>query len=295
MRTDGDTWDIISGVGITALGVATFRATETAQPDALIRDDCARLFIEAAGEPRSLRALAAPDEAEFLPVARLIGVRTKFFDEFFLSAAASGVRQAVILAAGLDARGYRLDWPVGATVFEIDQPKVLDFKHQVLADNEVVPRAVLRAVPVDLRDDWPAALFEAGFDADRPTAWSAEGLLPYLPGAAQDALFERIDTLSCPGSRLAVEGFSGGRPDIARISRAATQEMATSPFGDVDVTELFYNDERTDPSQWLTDRGWRVDSADVTELSARYGRPVPELPGDMADMHDVAAYLTAIK
>ncbi|MFF3570841.1 class I SAM-dependent methyltransferase [Nocardia jiangxiensis] len=294
MRTDGDTWDIISSVGITALGVATFRATETAQPDALIRDDCARLFVEAAAEPRSLQALAAPGDAEFLPVARLIGVRTKFFDEFFLAAAAAGVRQAVILAAGLDARGYRLDWPVGASVFEIDQPKVLDFKHQVLADNEVVPRAVLRAVPVDLRDDWPAALFDAGFDADRPTAWSAEGLLPYLPGAAQDALFERIDTLSAPGSRVAVEGFSG-RPDIARISQAATQEMATSPFGDVDVTQLFYNDERTDPVQWLTDRGWQVDSADVTELSARYGRPVPELTGGSADMHNVAAYLTATK
>lgn len=294
MRTDGDTWDIVSSVGITALGVATFRATETAQPDALIRDDCARLFVEAAGEPRSLRALDSPD-AEFLPVARIMGLRTKFFDEFFLSAAASGVRQAVILAAGLDARGYRLDWPVGASVFEIDQPKVLDFKLRVLADNEVVPRAVLRTVPVDLRDDWPAALCEAGFDADRPTAWSAEGLLPYLPGAAQDAMFERIDTLSAPGSRLAVEGFSGGRPDIARISKAATREMATSPFGDIDVTELFYDDERTDPIQWLTDRGWQVDSADVTALSARYGRPVPELPAEMADMHDVAAYLTAIK
>ncbi len=294
MRTDGDTWDIVSSVGITALGVATFRATETAQPDALIRDDCARLFVEAAGEPRSLRALDSPD-AEFLPVARIMGLRTKFFDEFFLSAAASGVRQAVILAAGLDARGYRLDWPVGASVFEIDQPKVLDFKLRVLADNEVVPRAVLRTVPVDLRDDWPAALCEAGFDADRPTAWSAEGLLPYLPGAAQDAMFERIDTLSAPGSRLAVEGFSGGRPDIARISKAATREMATSPFGDIDVTELFYDDKRTDPIQWLTDRGWQVDSADVTALSARYGRPVPELPAEMADMHDVAAYLTAIK
>ncbi|WP_067674269.1 class I SAM-dependent methyltransferase [Nocardia miyunensis] len=294
MRTDGDTWDIISSVGITALGVATFRAVETAQPDALIHDDCAPLFIEAAGEPRSLQALATPGEAEFLPVARMTGVRTKFFDEFFLAAAASGVRQAVILASGLDARGYRLDWPVGTTVFEIDQPKVLEFKHQVLSDNEVVPRAVLRTVPVDLRNDWPAALSAAGFDADRPTAWSAEGLLPYLPSAAQDALFERIHTLSAPGSHLAVEGFSG-RPDIARISAAAKQEMSTSPFGDIDVTALFYDDERTDPIQWLTDRGWRVDSANVTELSARYDRPAPELPGDLGGMHDVAAYMTATK
>ncbi|MQY20621.1 class I SAM-dependent methyltransferase [Nocardia macrotermitis] len=294
MRTDGDTWDIVSSVGITALGVATFRATETALPDALIRDEYARLFVEAAAEPRSLQALAAPEDSEFLPVARLIGVRTKFFDEFFLAAAAAGVRQAVILAAGLDARAYRLDWPIGASVFEIDQPKVLDFKHQVLADNEVAPRAVLRAVGVDLRDDWPGALFDAGFDADRPTAWSAEGLLPYLPGAAQDSLFERIDTLSAPGSQLAVEGFSG-RPDIARISRAANQEMATSPFGDVDVAELFYADDRADPVQWLTDRGWQVNSADVTELATRYGRPVPRLPEGMGDMHDVAVYTTATK
>lgn len=292
MRTDGDTWDIVSSVGVTALGVATFRATETTQPDALIRDDCARLFVEAAGEPRSLQALADPGDS--LPVARMIGVRSKFFDEFFLTAAASGVRQAVIVAAGLDARGYRLDWPVGATVFEIDQPKVLEFKHQVLADNEVVPRAVLRAVPVDLRDDWPAALYDAGFDADRPTAWSAEGLLPYLPGAAQDALFERIDTLSAPGSRLAVEGLAG-RPDTAHISQVASSVMSTSVFGDIDVTGLFYNDERAEPIQWLIDRGWQVDSANLSELCARYGRPAPEFPESMDIMRDMAAYLTATK
>jgi methyltransferase (TIGR00027 family) len=204
----------------------------------------------------------------------------------------------VIVAAGLDARSYRLDWPVATTVFEIDQPKVLDFKQQVMADNGIAPRAVLRTVPVDLRENWPATLHAAGFDADRPTAWSAEGLLPYLPGAAQDALFERIDTLSAPGSRLSVEGFRY-RPDPARMQAIETdlfeKRQTQNPFGDLDVTQLFYDDERSDPAQWLTDRGWEVDGASLDDLAARYGRPPFEVPEEMGDMRDLSVYLTASK
>jgi len=298
VRTDGDTWDIVSSVGLTALGVAAFRAVESAKPDAFIHDDCARLFVEAAGESKFLDLLNAPPGTDPLPGGEMMGLRTKFFDDFFTAAAAAGIRQAVIVAAGLDARTYRLDWPVATTVFEIDQPKVLDFKQQVMVDHVIAPRAVLRTVPVDLRDNWPAALHAAGFDADRPTAWSAEGLLPYLPGAAQDALFERIDTLSVPGSRLSVEGFRH-RPDPVRM-QSIEQEMfekhqAQNPFGDLDVTQLFYDDERSDPAQWLTDRGWHVDSSSLDDLATRYDRPRFELPEEMADMLDLSVYLAASK
>lgn len=182
MRTDGDSWDIVSSVGLTALGVATFRALETVRPDALIQDDFARWFVEAAGEPHFTGLLADPSSLGDMPVSGFMGSRTKFFDEFFSTATSSGVSQALILAAGLDARAYRLDWPTGTTVFEVDQPQVLKFKEEVLADHGAKAKADRRPVAVDLRDDWPAALHAAGFDPGKPTAWSVEGLLAYLPG-----------------------------------------------------------------------------------------------------------------
>ncbi|WP_234293581.1 SAM-dependent methyltransferase, partial [Nocardia jinanensis] len=178
MRTDGDEWDIVTSVGLTALGVATFRALESARPDPFIRDDYAELFVRSAGEPRFLDILADPPTLAGSPlVPGFIGLRTRFFDDFFRSAGADGIAQVVILAAGLDARAYRLDWPAGTTVFEIDQPEVLEFKNQVLAEHAAKPRAARHTVAVDLRSDWPAALTAAGWIPDAATAWSAEGLL----------------------------------------------------------------------------------------------------------------------
>ena len=142
-----------------------------------------------------------------------MAIRTKFFDEFFLDATAAGIRQAVILASGLDSRAYRLPWPAGTTVYEIDQPDVIDFKTRTLADIGAEPTADRRTVAIDLRNDWPTALTEAGFDPNQPTAWSAEGLLGYLPPEAQDRLLDTITALSAPGSRFATE--SGPNVDPA--------------------------------------------------------------------------------
>ncbi|WP_345351075.1 class I SAM-dependent methyltransferase [Rhodococcus olei] len=296
MRTDGDNWDIVSSVGRTALGVATFRALETARPDALIEDHYARWFVEAAGDEQFTALLADPSPLEDLPFffPGFMGVRTRFFDDHFDSAAADGVTQAVIVAAGLDARAYRLDWPAGATVYEVDQPKVLEFKAEVLAAHGARPRADRRVVAVDLREDWPAALTAAGFDPDRPTAWSAEGLLPYLPGAAHDALFDRIDGLSAGGSRIAVDGFGAGM-DVRRFVALRDKYFGDRPFGGMDVAALFYDDERADPDRWLTDHGWTVRRCTPIELATSYGVQIPELPEDLADLARTAAYLTAAK
>ena len=117
----------------------------------------------------------------------------------------------MILASGLDARAYRLDWPTGTTVFEIDQPQVIELKTATLAGLGAEPTADLRAVPIDLRHDWPTALRHAGFDADQPTAWIAEGLLAFLPPEAQDRLLDNVTTLSAKGSRLAAESSSTQR------------------------------------------------------------------------------------
>lgn len=296
MRTDGDVWDIVSSVGLTALGVATFRALESTAPDPLIRDDYAPLFVAASGHQHFIGLLADPSQLDDIPlVPGFMGFRTKFFDDFFLAAAASGVRQAVIVAAGLDARAHRLDWPAGTTVFEIDQPKVLEFKERVLTESGARPKAERRTVAVDLREDWPAALRQAGFDPREPAAWSAEGLLPYLPGAAQDKLFESIDGLSVPGSGLAVESFVAGT-DVKRFANMEKKYFdRCNPFGDVDPAELFYDDERADPARWLAEHGWSVRAASPSELSASYGRSVQDLPEELDELWRQPRLLTAVR
>ncbi|MGW5381497.1 SAM-dependent methyltransferase [Nocardia sp. NPDC003963] len=295
MRTEGDAWDIVTGVGLTALGVATFRALETAAPDPLIRDEYAEMFVRAAGEPHFLDILADPPTlAGASLVPGFMGLRTKFFDDFFRAATGDGIAQVVILAAGLDARAYRLEWPAGTTVFEIDRPEVLEFKDRVLAEHGAVPGADRRTVAVDLRSDWPAALSAAGADPAAATAWSAEGLLPYLPGAAQDALFDHIGRLSPSGSRIAVESA----PDSAANSGFAkleTKYFDKNPFGDIDPAELFYSDERADPEEWLRSHGWSVHAAAPADLATAYGVVLPELPEELDQHWKRPRYLSAVR
>jgi methyltransferase (TIGR00027 family) len=216
-RTADDSWDIATSVGATAVMVALARAAETASDDPLIRDPFAEPLVstpELDGVREQVAAWWAgdrEDEVDFAVGAQQMinyqAVRTHFFDAYFTQATGAGIRQVVILAAGLDSRAYRLAWPDGTVVYEIDLPKVLEYKAQTLARHGAEPTTDRRAVPVDLRDDWPQALRDAGFDPARPTAWLAEGLLPFLPAAAQEAMFDSVDQLSGPGSRAAVEIF----------------------------------------------------------------------------------------
>ena len=217
-RTADDSWNIATSVGATAVMVALARAAETASADPLIRDQFAELLVstpELEGVREQVAAWwAGPDpddDADFTVDSQQMinyqAVRTHFFDAYFAEATAAGMRQVVILAAGLDSRAYRLAWPDDTVVYEIDLPKVLEYKAETLAGHGATPVAELRPVPVDLRHDWPQALRDAGFDPTRPTAWLAEGLLPFLPGSAQEAMFASIDTLSGSGSWVAVEIF----------------------------------------------------------------------------------------
>lgn len=293
-RTDNDSWEITQSVGSTALGVAAARAAETESENPLIRDPFARVFLDAVGDGMwslyadpTLLAQASEIDPQVQARARMLvdfmATRTAFFDEFFLEAADSGVRQVVILAAGLDARAWRLPWPDGTVVYELDQPKVLEFKTATLQRHGATPTAQLVNVPIDLRQDWPKALQEAGFDPERPSAWSAEGLVRYLPAEAQDLLFERIDALSAPGSRLASnvpgEGFID--PDLVRRQREEMQRMraVAAHVTDADmpaVEDLWYAAERTALPEWLRDRGWEASAVDFPGLMARYGRSVAD-------------------
>src|SRR5579875_1797962 len=239
-RRDDDQWDIISGVGYTALLVAGWRAVHAVSPQPLAQDDYARHFITAAADPYLTGLLANPPTTENATTfPRLYGVQTRFFDDFFVAAADHGIRQAVIVAAGLDSRAYRLRWAAGTTVFEIDQPKVLEFKARVLTERGASPTAERRDVAADLREDWSIPLLAAGFQPGEPTAWSVEGLLPYLTGAAQHALFTRIDRLSASGSRLAV-GALGSRLDSGRLAALEETYPGVNMSGDVEFSALTY-------------------------------------------------------
>ena len=295
-RSDDDEWDIVSSVGYTALLVAGWRALHATSAQPLVRDDYAKHFIAASADPFLNAALADPGTSEGATAfPRLYGVQTRFFDEFFTAAAEDGLRQAVIVAAGLDSRAYRLTWPSGTTVFEVDQPKVLEFKTTVLAQHAAEPAADRRDVAADLRDDWSIPLRNNGFDAELPTAWSVEGILPYLTGDAQDTLFGRITELSASGSRLGI-GALGSCLDQDRLVALEGSYPGLNLSGDVDFSTLTYDDAtKTKPAQWLADHGWTVDPVRTNpELQREYGRTPPQVDLDLDEiMH--SEYITATR
>ena len=270
-RTHDDSWDITESVGATALGVAMARAAESDCDCPLFTDRYAQFFIDAATE----RGWDSSGVAKRLPIMRgYAAARTKWFDEFFIAAGAGGIDQAVILAAGLDARAWRLPWGNGSVVYEIDQPQGLAFKADTLAARGARPTVRYQAVPIDLRSDWPTALRDAGFDPSAPTAWSAEGLLPYLPATGQDLLFERIDTLSARDSRIGVEALSPSFFDPEYLERRRQYLRGDGP----DIPDLWFIEERTDLKTWLAGRGWAVTSIEAPKLMERHDRrPAPEL------------------
>ncbi len=263
-RSNDDSWDLASSVGVTATIVATSRALAAQGPEPLLDDPYAEPLVRAVGLAASLRILDGETSLEDDPMqnrktsTEQMLVWTRFFDDFFTSATEAGIGQAVILASGLDTRAYRLGWPAGTVVYEIDQPEVIEFKTSTLADLGATPNAEHRAIGIDLRDDWPAALRAGGFDVDQPTAWSAEGLLPYLSSEAQDRLFDNITALSAPGSQLATEHI----PDQAASDEGAqrfTERWQREGF-DLDAADLLYQGERNFVGDYLTGHGWQVTS-----------------------------------
>jgi methyltransferase (TIGR00027 family) len=277
LRSDDDQWDIVSGVGYTALLVAGWRALHAVSPQPLVRDEYAKVFIAASQDPYLAGVLANPgttdDETAF---PRLYGVQTRFFDDFFSGAGDAGIRQAVIVAAGLDSRAYRLEWPDGTSVFEIDLPKVLEFKGRVLSEHGAMPTASRVEVAADLRTDWSRPLEAAGFDTERPSAWSVEGILPYLTDEAQNTLFTRISGLSAPGSRIAI-GALGSRLDHDQLEALETNHPGVNVSGDVDFSALTY-EPKGEPAEWLAAHGWSVEPVRNTlDLQAGYGMTPPDV------------------
>jgi methyltransferase (TIGR00027 family) len=317
-RSEDNTWDITESVGATAFGAAEWRAREAEHDRPLFADRYARLFLDAA-EWRAREAehdrplFTDPYARLFLDAAtargwssqfgdelfaqmqettdprfmrRLLatwsylGSRTKWFDDF-ITASGVDVMQAVVLAAGLDARAWRLPWKPGSAIYEIDQPAVLAFKTETLRSHDA--ELACRYIPIghDLRQDWPKALCNNGFDPHQPTAWLAEGLLPYLPATAQDLLLDRIRALSAKGSRIAVDALSASvfspenrarlKAHFDRARAAVTQGGGEMP----DTWDLWFDEQRTDVCDLLRKHGWQVEAVEVRDLMASYHRDVP--------------------
>jgi methyltransferase (TIGR00027 family) len=312
-RYEGDTWDLASSVGVTATMVAAARAMASRADKPLINDPFAEPLVRAVGVDLLARLASGElDPSELNDVhdgtsvsdgspgamSRMtdnMAVRTKFFDEFFSDATKAGIKQAVILASGLDSRAYRLTWPAGTVVYEIDQPQVIEFKTQTLAELGAAPTTDRRVVAIDLREDWPAALRAAGFDPAQPTAWSAEGLLGYLPPEAQDRLLDTVTELSAPGSRFALESARNIEPGdqekmIERMRRIAEHWRAHG--FDLDMTGLVYLGDRNEAAPYLADRGWQLNGSSVEELFAANGlAPFEDNDARMGDLLYVSGTL----
>ncbi|MDT5349140.1 MAG: hypothetical protein QOH91_2427 [Mycobacterium sp.] len=285
-RAHDDNWDLASSVGATATMVAAGRAMATKDPRGLINDPFAEPLVRAVGldfftkmMDGELDMTAIEDFSPTRAQAMVDGmaVRTKYFDDYFVNATGTGVRQVVILASGLDSRAYRLPWPTeptGTVVYEVDQPQVIEFKTRTLADIGAEPTTTRRTIPIDLRADWPAALKAAGLDTSAPTAWLAEGLLIYLPPDAQDRLFDNITALSVSGSTIATEFV----PGIVDFDIERVQGMS-NPFRehgvDIDMASLVYTGERNHVLDYLTAKGWNVAGVTRAELFSSNGLDVP--------------------
>ncbi|MEU6389497.1 SAM-dependent methyltransferase [Streptomyces sp. NPDC046939] len=254
---------------VTAVIVAASRAVETGGERPLFEDVFAAEFVRAAGMseafPVSHAQIGLRENAENLrALARVTALRTRFLDDYF---AEVPLTQVVILAAGLDTRAFRLPWPKGCTVFEIDHGSVLDFKQNVLDKADARARCDRRPVPVDLRTDWGGALVRAGFDPEQPTAWLAEGLLPFLPPTAEGRLLDRMHELSAFGSTVAVWAVAADIPGAD-----ATVRSTITDFG-IDIDQVTNSEPRRDARAHLASLGWTVTESTVDELGERYGRP----------------------
>ena len=277
-RTEHDTWDPATSVGTTATLVATARALATRA--GLINDPYAEPLVSAVGTDfftkvanGELALSDLGDDNGLALLTDLFAVRTRFFDNFLTDACRAGIRQAVILASGLDTRPYRLWWPPGTTVFEIDQPRVIDFKTQTMRSMNATPSANRRALGIDLRRDWPEALRRVGFDAGQPTVWIAEGLfIGFLSPATQDRLLDNLTELSAPGSRAAADYLPEHQRPLLTQEHALADRWRRFGFKDA-MGELTYPDEHHDPAESLAALGWRTIVTGLGELFTATGLP----------------------
>jgi methyltransferase (TIGR00027 family) len=300
-RTNDDSWNLANSVGATATMVAAARAAASRGSDPIAYDPFAEHLVRAVGSDfftqlasgeLAFDAFGDATISGWMP--DLFGVRTRYFDEFVTSSSRAGIRQTVNVASGLDSRAYRLEWPVDAVLYEIDQHEVIDFKRSALMRLGAAPEVELHTVGADLRQDWSSVLLSTGFDALAPSAWIVEGLMiGYLPGDAQDRLLQDITKLSAPGSRLVADHVPGSFDTLAEQMRQIGQDWRAMGF-DGDFGDLFFSGaDHNDVQRFLRDRGWTTTGVSLADLFTAVG--VAGTSGSMGDGAEGVMYLTATR
>lgn len=273
MSADG----VPTGVGKTALGVAAVRAMESGRADRLFDDPLAAAFLAAApgafdAEQRAAEGASADEASWGRTFAEHAALRTKFFDDHLLHAADAGARQVVLLAAGLDTRAYRLPWPAGTHLCEVDTSDVLGFKEEVIAEQQGRPACTRAVVEADLREDWLTALVTSGFNPAARTAWLAEGIMIYLSAEEAAGLFSAISSASTPGATVAFEYFDPGEdPTRLQAARSKTMQQYTA----------LWKGGLPDPVGWLREHGWRSEARGWQPVGHDYGRNVRRANGGL--------------
>jgi methyltransferase (TIGR00027 family) len=282
-RTRDDSWDLKTSVGATATLVAAARAVARRQTDPVIRDPFAEVLVRAVGLKLFTQLVDGTIEFSDLGVDWMpayFGMRSGSLDDFVLDACRSGIRQAVILASGLDFRAYRLSWPPAMSIYEIDQPRVVEWKQGALTRLGWAPAEGHHCVGIDLRHDWPTALRQAGFDDAQPTVWIIEGLLiGYWPPEAHDELLDAITTLSAAGSRLGADYVDSPRTDSLGENLRKHHAMWNERDPGIGLRSVTFAGQHTDPAAYLAERGWTTRSADLASVFHAAGRTAPTSDG----------------
>ena len=268
-----------SALHATARWTAAVRAGERERMDCLVDDPWA---AELAG-PEGLAWLAERSPDAVLPIV----IRTRYFDDWLRATAIDGpVRQVVLLAAGLDTRAWRLPWPAGVTLFELDRAEVLEAKAAVLERAGASPACERRTVAADLASDWGPVLRDAGLDAGAPVAWLAEGVLFYLPEDVIAHVLATVTSLSAPWSRLAF--------DI--VNHALLAFPYTKAWLDMQAAAgAPWIGAMDDPAATLEPMGWAATLAQPGEPVANHGRwTLPVAPASMREAPH-SWYVTAVR
>ncbi|KOV79915.1 methyltransferase [Nocardia sp. NRRL S-836] len=261
------------GVARTAVLIAAARANEQRRLHRLFDDPLAEGLVAAAGSANDLNGVRTLAGDHFV-------LRTRYFDDQLLVAAQP---QVVLMAAGLDTRAFRIDWPPGTTVYELDLPGLLEFKDDALRDLGAEPTCERVVVPCDLRDDWATSLIHAGFDPKRPTAWLLEGLFMFLPPVAGERIMHWVSALSARGSTLALEHVNRAFRELPQM-KAVQQRFDTMDAGWCSDVE--------DPVAWLSGHGWHATVTHQVDLAARHERPVPAIT-DPREVGDARIWLAS--
>lgn len=250
----------------TAYWTAAVRALEHARPDRLVDDP----WAEALAGEIGAAWIANRTPESVLPIL----LRTRYFDDFLQrTSRENAIHQVVLLAAGLDTRAFRLEWPDGTRIFELDQPSVLEYKEWVLHAQRAAPSCERHTIQTDLTQSWESALLAAGFDPHELSIWLLEGFLFYLPSATILSILDQANSLAVQGSWLGFDVMNGETLS-SPLTRAWVEMQAKSgaPFiGTLD-----------DPREFLSTRGWQANLTQAGAPDANYGRwTFPVIPIDM--------------